>query len=95
MKNKIVLITGASGGIGSVMSQYFANEGATVIAHYNSNKETAEKLIRKLSGNSHSSIKGDLTNTQDVENLISYTMSEHGKIDVLILIMRVYFGSIQ
>ena len=37
MKDKIVLITGASGGIGAVMTRQFAKIGATVVIHYNSN----------------------------------------------------------
>jgi len=84
MKDKIVLITGASGGIGSVMARYFAKEGATIIAHYNSNKEKAERLVSKIEGCDHKTVGGDLSNPYDVENIVNFSMNNFNKIDVLI-----------
>ena len=84
MKDKIVLITGASGGIGSVMSQYFANEGATIIAHYNSNKEKTAALLSKLKGTGHKSVRGDLSKPNDVEKIVRFSLDNFNKINVLV-----------
>lgn len=84
MKDKIVLITGASGGIGSVLARYFADEGATIIAHYNSNEEKAQGLLKTLIGNGHKIVGGDLSNPSDVQKIVDYSFSSFEKIDVLI-----------
>ena len=51
MKDQVVLITGASGGIGSVMAAQFADADAKVILHYNSQKEKADSLCNNLNNN--------------------------------------------
>ena len=47
LEDKVVLVTGGAGGIGSVISKSFAEQGAKVIVHYNHSKEKAKKLRRK------------------------------------------------
>lgn len=84
MKDKVVLITGASGGIGSVMVSKFAKKGATVIIHYNSQKDKAESLFSKIEGDGHMLIGGDLTNPDEIENIVKSIISAHGRIDILV-----------
>ena len=84
MKDKVVLITGASGGIGSVTARYFAEEGAKVVVHYNSQKDKAEKVCSGLAGSHHLSVSGDLTNPTDIEKIVAFAISNFGKLDVLV-----------
>ena len=84
MKDKIVLITGASGGIGSVMAARFADSGAKVIIHYNSNKNKADSVQSKLIGDGHSIVGGDLTNPDDTEKIVNTVVDKYDKIDVLV-----------
>jgi len=84
MKNKTVLITGASGGIGSAIAQEFASAGASVILHYHNQRVKAENLCQKLGGNNHKTIKADLTNPQDIANMVDYISSKVKKFDILI-----------
>ncbi len=84
MKEQVVLITGASGGIGSVTAAQFADTGAKVILHYNSQQEKAENLCTKLKGTGHITIGGDLTNPNDINNIVEQVISTYGRIDVLV-----------
>ncbi len=84
MKNRIVLITGGSGGIGSVTAKQFALEGAKVILHYNNQKGKAEQVLNGLNGDDHLIIGGDLRIPGDIENIANTAISKFGRIDVLI-----------
>ena len=84
MKDKIVLITGATGGIGSVMAVQFSEKGATLIIHYNSNRAKAEELQSKINGNDHIILDGDLSNSESAQRLVKTTIDKFGKIDILI-----------
>ena len=90
MNDQVVLITGASGGIGSVMAAQFSDKNAKVILHYNSQKEKAESLCKKLKGKGHITIGGDLTNQNNINNIVEQSVSTFGKIDVLINNAGVY-----
>ena len=48
LKNKNVLITGASGGIGSALARRFAEHGANIGIHYNSDENTAKSLAEEI-----------------------------------------------
>jgi NAD(P)-dependent dehydrogenase (short-subunit alcohol dehydrogenase family) len=51
--NKIVLVTGASRGIGRTVAQSFAERGARVVVHYNSNAAAAQETVQSLPGGPH------------------------------------------
>jgi len=84
MKDQVVLITGASGGIGSVMASQFAEVEAKVIVHYNSQKQRADSLCNNLEGKGHTAIGGDLTIPNDINNIVEQALSLFGRIDVLV-----------
>jgi len=91
MKDQVVLITGASGGIGSVMAAQFAAVDAKVILHYCSQPEKAENLCKELKGTGHITIGGDLTNQKDIDKIVETALSAFGRIDVLVNNAGVYF----
>jgi len=84
MKDKIVLITGASGGIGAVMTKQFADIGSAIIIHYNSNRNGAEKLLTEIPDNNHMIVGGDLGDSNIVKNIVDSVIEKYGRIDVLI-----------
>ena len=86
LENKKVLITGATGGLGSCMAELFANYGAHVGLHYNSNKVSAEKLLESISKTRGRGvlIQGNLLSQTTRENLVKKFIESQGKLDVLI-----------
>ena len=90
MKDQVVLITGASGGIGSVTTAHFADVGAKVILHYNSQQEKAESILKKLNGEGHITIGGDLTNPNAIDKIVEQALSAFDRIDVLVNNAGVY-----
>jgi 3-oxoacyl-[acyl-carrier protein] reductase len=74
-----VLVTGASGGIGSACARAFAAEGAEVVAHYHRGRERAEAL-------GFTAIGADLTKEDEVDRLFA----EAGPLDVCAAVAGVW-----
>jgi 3-oxoacyl-[acyl-carrier protein] reductase len=70
-----VLVTGASGGIGSACARAFFDEGARVVVHYRSGRDRAEALAAQIGGDV---IQADLTVETEVERLFA----QAGRLDV-------------
>ena len=81
--NKVIVITGAAGGIGSHLATDFAQRGARIVA-LDLNEGRVKSLIDTLSGTGHSYIALDLTNRDAVNDAMKQIESQYGRIDVLI-----------
>lgn len=84
--NKVILVTGASRGIGRAIAKELAKEGNTIIANYNKSKEKAEDLKAELEKeNINIDIcKADVSKREEVKQMVSYVLKKYGKIDVLV-----------
>lgn len=85
MKNKTVLITGASGNLGRSLSINFAKQGANIIlTARNIKKLESIEIELKTIGVEFIKIKLDVTNYNDCENAIQQGVEKFGKIDFII-----------
>jgi NAD(P)-dependent dehydrogenase (short-subunit alcohol dehydrogenase family) len=82
LANRVVLITGAGGGIGSATVRTIARSGGRVLAH-DLSTEATKPLVDELAGSVHA-LEGDLTDPAGAERVWSQAVEVHGKIDVLI-----------
>jgi 3-oxoacyl-[acyl-carrier protein] reductase len=85
IKNKKILITGASGGIGSCMTLLFAKYGASVGIHYNDGEKESSLLIDKIKkmGVDGAAFQADLTK-ESSKSIIPSFIDHFGGLDVLI-----------
>src|SRR5579883_3427911 len=84
LSGKMVLVTGASGGIGSAMARKFAAEGAKVILHCHAHREKADALAKELKPAETLVVCADLTREPEVKRLFAAALKRFGRVDVLI-----------
>ncbi len=85
LEGKIAVITGGNSGIGEATAKLFAREGATVVItarRENELQRVADEIAAE--GGSCVYIPGDVTVTEDVENVMSRTVELFGRIDILV-----------
>ncbi|MGD9678646.1 MAG: 3-oxoacyl-[acyl-carrier-protein] reductase [Vulcanibacillus sp.] len=86
LNSKVAVVTGASRGIGREIVLTLAKAGANVVINYMGNKDLAEEVaveVRQM-GRDALVIKADVSNSEEVENLVSKTLEYFGKIDILV-----------
>lgn len=86
LENKIVLITGASSGIGEAVAKRFAKEGANVIVVSNLAVEKGKKVCEELikMGSHASYFQADVSNEEQVKQMFSDIEEKYGRLDILI-----------
>lgn len=89
-KNKVVIVTGASVGVGEACARFFAQEGANVVLAARSENIISDLAVELTEGapkniESHSiAIKTDVAKLTDCERLIEQTIAMFGRIDILV-----------
>ncbi len=86
LTGKVILITGASRGIGAVTALAMAESGACVVINYSKSDTEAKKLLKeiKAKGGNAILVKGDVSSPTDVEAIFNRALGAFGRIDVLI-----------
>jgi NAD(P)-dependent dehydrogenase (short-subunit alcohol dehydrogenase family) len=86
LKDKVVLVTGSSSGIGQAVAIRFAEEGAKVVINYNKNKQGGEETRAKLTSMNKDClvVQADVSKEADVKRLFKTVVDEYGTVDVLI-----------
>ncbi len=87
MKKKVVLITGASHGIGSATARIFAKNNYDVIINYNNSKDSALALQKDIEHSYNvtvKTIKCDISLEEEVKKMFDFVLETFGRIDVLV-----------
>ncbi len=86
MSGKVAIVTGTAGGIGQGVALAFAREGADVVGcDFNAAGASATLDTARSEGLSFDSVHPcDLTREDDVEMLVGYAVSRHGRVDILV-----------
>lgn len=85
--NKVVLVTGASSGIGEATVKLFASRGFDVVIHYCNGEDRSHLIAKEIRENYQVRtfcIKADISNEEDVKNMVERIKNKFGKIDVLV-----------
>ncbi len=85
-ERKVAFITGGSRGIGKEVALKFADNGYNIVINYVSDKTDTKGLEKEFTkrGVEALIIKADVTNTEQIENLVNEVIEKFGKIDVLV-----------
>lgn len=83
LKDKVVLITGAAGGIGIAAAKAFAKEGAK-LALVDLNEDALKKASEQVEASEIFIVSADVTKEEQVKNYVDKTVEKYGRIDVFI-----------
>jgi 3-oxoacyl-[acyl-carrier protein] reductase len=86
LKDKVILITGASTGIGAAAARAFGRNGAKVAINYNASGSEAEKVASAIEAGGGESllVQGDVTKPEAAATIVAQTVQKFGRLDVLV-----------
>ncbi|WP_159471148.1 SDR family oxidoreductase [Dyadobacter sp. 3J3] len=86
LSEKVILVTGASRGIGAAIALRLASEGAKVIVNFAGSQEAADKIVGDIlsAGGDAIALQADVSKSEEVKELFDAAISHYGKIDVLV-----------
>ncbi|KAA1039673.1 glucose 1-dehydrogenase [Macrococcus equipercicus] len=86
LKEKVVVITGASNGIGKAMAEEFGKEGCKVVVNYHSSPGRAEEVAATIKENGGDAVivQGDVGKEEDVLKICQQAYATFGGIDIMI-----------
>ncbi|MFC9775032.1 3-oxoacyl-[acyl-carrier-protein] reductase [Paenibacillus chitinolyticus] len=86
LSGKAALVTGASRGIGRAIALELAASGADVAVNYAGSEQAAEEVVKEIEAMGRRAVKlrGDVSNSQEAEDLVKQTIEALGSLDILV-----------
>jgi 3-oxoacyl-[acyl-carrier protein] reductase len=86
LRGKVILVTGASRGIGAAAARRLADAGASVVVNYLQNRDAAQQLLKDIenSGGRGMVFQADVTQKDQIDAMISSIGEKFGAVDVLV-----------
>ncbi|MFH7807994.1 SDR family oxidoreductase [Acinetobacter sp. BSP-153] len=84
-QKKVILITGASRGIGAFTASLLAQQGHSIIINYANNDQEANAVVQKIqaNGGTATAFKANISHSDEVTQLFDYAIQTYGRLDVL------------
>ncbi|MDZ8107085.1 MAG: SDR family oxidoreductase [Nostoc sp. DedQUE12a] len=86
LEEKVAIVTGGSGGIGSAICERLAEQGAKVVVHYGGHADSAEQVVNKIQhgGGEAIAIHADLNHSEEITKLFEQAQQHFDAIDILV-----------
>jgi acetoacetyl-CoA reductase len=86
LKEAVVVVTGASRGLGRAIAEELAGGGAKVVVNYSRSKEPAEEVVNQISesGGEAIAVQADVSDAEQAQKLIDQALERFNRVDVLI-----------
>jgi 3-oxoacyl-[acyl-carrier protein] reductase len=86
LDGQVVIVTGASRGIGKAIAEMFGREGAKIVVNYNTSDKQAQAVANGIVDHGGEAIcaKADVSKSEEVKCMIETTVKTYGRIDVLV-----------
>src|SRR5215212_118648 len=86
LKEAVVVVTGASRGLGAAIAEELGRGGAHVVVNYSRSKEPAEEVVARIEegGSRAIVVQADVSDPEEAQALIDKTIEEFNRIDVLV-----------
>jgi 3-oxoacyl-[acyl-carrier protein] reductase len=86
LKDKVAIVTGGSRGIGKAAALALVEQGAKLVINYARSSDAAESIVQEISeaGGEAIAVRADVSQSEDVDNLIKQTLDKFKRIDILV-----------
>ena len=83
-QDKVAIVTGGGGGIGSAISRRLADAGVKVVVTYNSNEARAQQVVDALPGQDHMVAHAPVEESVFLDALADQVLDRYGRLDLLV-----------